>query len=429
MMHHINKFEHLEIELETIKLATNNFSDENCIGGGGFGKVYKGELLQQKGNKVVAFKRLDPKFGQGNPEFWKEIVMLSMYKHENIVSLLGFCDKNDEKILAYEYVSRRSLDSYLNDDDLTWIRRLQICIGAAQGLAYLHNPGGTQQRVLHRDIKSSNILLDENWNANISDMGLSKFGPANQQYTFLVSNTVGTLRYCDPLYIETGLLTNESDVYSFGVVLFEILCGRLCMKTKNGVPESLTSLVRHYYPQNKISEIVYGNIKEGMNPKSLETFATIAYRCLKRDLEKRPLMNDVVSALENALEYQHGGNPGPIITKQRDPKGYTSGKRDYTLGESAQAWIHPQWIMTPESESDYSESEEDESSSYMKGRKIPESDEDNSDEDEDESSSYKKGRKTPESDEDDSESEKDESSSYKKGRKDKKGKKKSKQIS
>ncbi|CAI9284882.1 unnamed protein product [Lactuca saligna] len=306
MMHLINKFEHLKIQLEAIKLATDNFADENCIGRGGFGKVYKGELLHSKGKIVVALKRLDPKFGQGNPEFWKEIIMLSVYKHENIVSLLGFCDESNEKILVYEYASRRSLDSYLNDDDLTWIRRLHICIGAARGLAYLHNPGGTQQRVLHRDIKSSNILLDENWNAKISDLGLSKFGPANQQYTFLVSNVVGTLGYIDPLYIETGLLTKESDVYSFGVVLFEVLCGRLCISNENGIHQSLTALVRRYYPQNKISEMIYSNIKDGMDPRSLDMFTTIAYQCLKGDVEERPLMTDVVIKLQSALEHQFG---------------------------------------------------------------------------------------------------------------------------
>ncbi|KAL4581450.1 hypothetical protein LXL04_017665 [Taraxacum kok-saghyz] len=306
MMHLINKFEHLKIHLEALKSATNNFSAENCIGRGGFGKVYKGELVHSKEKVVVALKRLDPRFGQGNPEFWMEILMLSLHKHENIISLLGFCDENNEKILVYEYASRRSLDAYLDHDDLTWIRRLKICIGAARGIAYLHNPGETQQRVLHRDIKSSNILLDENWNAKIADLGLSKFGPANQRYTFLVTNTVGTLGYCDPVYIETGLLTKESDVYSFGVVLFEVLCGRLSISNNNGSTESLIGLVRQYYPQNKISDIIYSNMKEGMNPKSLDIFIQIAYRCLMRDIEKRPLMSDVVSILESALEYQLG---------------------------------------------------------------------------------------------------------------------------
>ncbi|PWA36234.1 Protein kinase, ATP binding site-containing protein [Artemisia annua] len=166
------QFEHFKIKLESIKLATNNFADANCIGKGGFGEVYKGELVHSKGHTVVALKRLNRKFGQGDPEFWKEIIMLSLYKHDNIVSLLGFCDESGEQILVYEYASRRSLDFSF----------------------------GTHQRVLHRDIKSSNILLDENWNARISDMGLSKFGPANQQITFLVSDAVGTFGCCGPEY-------------------------------------------------------------------------------------------------------------------------------------------------------------------------------------------------------------------------------------
>ncbi|GJY41665.1 protein kinase, ATP binding site-containing protein, partial [Tanacetum coccineum] len=292
-------FQHLKVELQAIKSATNGFDDSHCIGKGGFGKVYKGELVHSKGQSVVAIKRLDRAFGQGDPEFWKEIIMLSLYRHDNIVSLLGFCDDCGEKILVYDYASKRSLDLYLNDKDLTWVQRLEICIGAARGLAYLHNPGQTQQRVLHRDIKSSNILLDENWNARIADLGLSKFGSANQRYTFLVSNGVGTIGYCDPLYLETGLLTKESDVYSYGVVLFEILCGRLCISYKHD--ERLTALVRECYKQNTIAEIVYGNIKDEINPQSLKAFTTIAYQCLNLDQEQRPLMTEVVKELESAL--------------------------------------------------------------------------------------------------------------------------------
>ncbi|PWA77522.1 Protein kinase, ATP binding site-containing protein [Artemisia annua] len=216
----------------------------------------------------------------------------------------GFCDESNEKVLMYEYASRGSLDLYLNSEDLSWVQSLRICIGAARGLEYLHNPGKTQQRVLHRDIKSSNILLNENWNAKISDLGLSKFGPANQQYTFLVSNTVGTIGYCDPLYVETGLLTKEYDVYSFGVVLFEILCGRLCIDNKNDKCRSLPRLVQEYYEQNKIKEIVYGNIKDEIESSSLEAFTTVAYQCLKRNLRERPSMTKVLRILENALRYQ-----------------------------------------------------------------------------------------------------------------------------
>ncbi|PWA93462.1 toll/interleukin-1 receptor (TIR) domain-containing protein [Artemisia annua] len=295
---------HLKIELEAIKSATNNFDDAQCIGKGGFGKVYKGELVHSKGRSVVALKRLNRTFGQGNVEFLREVIMLSLYKHDNIVSLLGFCNDYDEMILVYEYASKGSLDLYLNDKDLTWVQRLKICIGVARGLAYLHNPGDTQQRVLHRDLKSSNILLDEHWNARITDFGLSKFGPANQIYTFLVTNAVGTIGYCDPSYIETGILTKESDVYSFGVVLFELLCGRLCIGNNRDERQSLIKLVHESYKQNTIDEIIYGNIKDEINPHSLKVFTTIAYQCLKRERKERPVMTEVVNVLERALQLQ-----------------------------------------------------------------------------------------------------------------------------
>ncbi|KAJ0609053.1 putative protein kinase RLK-Pelle-DLSV family [Helianthus annuus] len=209
IMFAIKEFKHLRIELRAIKLATNNFDDKNYVGKGGFGKVYKGELVHSEVRTMVAIKRLDRAFGQGDTEFWKEIMMLSLYKHENIIPLVGFCDENDEKIIVYEYASNKSLDLYLSNTNLTWIQRLKICVGAARGLEYLHNLKGTQHRILHRDIKSSNILLDENWKAKISDFGLSKLGPANQEYTFLVSHAVGTVGYCDPLYAESGFLTKE----------------------------------------------------------------------------------------------------------------------------------------------------------------------------------------------------------------------------
>ncbi|GJV56059.1 kinase-like domain, phloem protein 2-like protein [Tanacetum coccineum] len=280
-----SRFRSLRIELEAIKSATNKFDDAHCIGKGGFGKVYKGELIHSKGRSVVALKPLECAFGQGNPEFWKEIIMLSLYKHDNIVSLLGFCDDCGEMILVYEYASKRSLDLYLNDKDLTWVQRLEICIGAARGLAYLHNPGRTQQRVLHRDIKSTNILLDENWNARIADL---------------------------------GLLTKESDVYSFGVVLFELLCGRLSIGNSQE-RQPLTELVRKCYKQNTMDEIIFGNSKDEINPHSLKTFITIAYQCLKREREQRPLMIKVVKVLESALQLQVSNVPPPPSLSPAEP--------------------------------------------------------------------------------------------------------------
>nr|XP_043626755.1 probable serine/threonine-protein kinase PBL26 isoform X2 [Erigeron canadensis] len=319
-MAHEKQFNHLKIPLEIIKSATNNFDKENLIGEGGFGKVYKGLINHSMGQHTkVAFKRLDHAFGHGAPEFWKEIMLLSLYTHENIVSLLGYCDDFGEKILVYEYASKKSLDLYINSGELSWVQRLHICIGAARGLAHLHTPSDTQLRVLHRDIKSSNILLDDNWNARISDFGLSKFAPVNKHFTYLISHAVGTFGYCDPVYVETGLLTKESDVYSFGVVLFEVLCGRLCIGSNNGDHQSFVGFVQKCYEENKIKEIVFANIKDEINHHSLEQFTKIAYQCLVKNREERPLMNEILKALASALKHQlqmlasNGSKQTPIV--------------------------------------------------------------------------------------------------------------------
>ncbi|KAJ9537424.1 hypothetical protein OSB04_030157 [Centaurea solstitialis] len=298
------QFEHLKIKLEDIQSATDNFSDDNLIGRGGFGKVYKGEISHYKGRSVVAFKRLDRSLGQGNPEFWREIMMLSRYTHGNLVSLLGYCNKRGEKILVYEYAFRGSLDRHLGVIALTWMQRLKICLGVARGLAYLHDPVGTQHIVLHCDIKSSNILLDENWNAKVSDFRLSKIGLANQPDTDVVSNVVGTIEYLDPMSVEMGVLTKASDIYSFGVVLFEALCGRLCFESTNGRYHSLVRMWKKSYKQKKVDEIIFQDMLQQMDVSSLEIFSKIAYQCLHKYCEERPLMANVVRELERALQFQ-----------------------------------------------------------------------------------------------------------------------------
>lgn len=299
MSHHLKQFEHLKIKLEALKLATNNFSNESSIGNGGFGSVYKGKLARTQGRKMVAIKRLDTRHGQGDVEFWKEITILSAYQHENIVSLLGYCDEFGERILVYEYETKGSLDRYLSNHTLTWVKRLMISIGVARGLVCLHSEDGPLQRVLHCDIKSSNILLDENWNSKIADFGLSNIGKANQQMSVVVTHAVGTPGYCDPVFGKTGFLTKESDVYSFGVVLFEILCGRLSTDKPY-----LIKVVDQSYEQNRIEEIIFGSIKNQINPTSFGLFTTIALQCLKEDPEERPLAIHVVRALEAALHCQ-----------------------------------------------------------------------------------------------------------------------------
>ncbi|XP_076936810.1 putative serine/threonine-protein kinase PBL7 [Bidens hawaiensis] len=301
----IEEFDHLKIQLQDIISATENFSTNKLIGRGGFGRVYKGELSLPEGKTMVAFKRLDRRLGQGNVEFWKEIITLSKYRHENLVSLLHFCNEGDEMILVYEHASRGSLDCYLSDVNLTWTQRLKMCVGVARGINFLHDPMGSQQRVIHRDVKSENILLDEKWTAKVSDFGLSKTGPANQPQTYLVSNVVGTPGYCDPLYWEMGFLSKESDVYSFGVVLFEILCGRLCFEYSNGeLSNILVPRWRRCYEEERLDEIILVGLKEQMEPGSLNTFSAIAYRCVKKAREERPMIAEIVNELEFALEQQ-----------------------------------------------------------------------------------------------------------------------------
>ncbi|CAI9263333.1 unnamed protein product [Lactuca saligna] len=301
----LKDFQYLEIGLEEIKSATNTFDKSKLIGEGGFGKVYEGVVSHSKGKSKVAFKRLDSTCGQGDPEFLKEILMLSRYTHENLISLLGFCNQGGERILVYEYACHGSLDRHIRSVALTWRQRLMICVDAATGLCYLHDPKETHERVIHRDIKSSNILLDESWNAKVSDMGLAKIGPANQNQTFLVSNVAGTLAYVDPIYMETSILTKESDVYSFGVVLLEVLCGTLCFEySNNGTRKGLVRTWKKSYKVKDFEKIIFKDMKQQMDPRSLETYSSIAYECLKKSREKRPEMYRVVEELNVALRFQ-----------------------------------------------------------------------------------------------------------------------------
>ncbi|KAF5761532.1 putative protein kinase RLK-Pelle-CrRLK1L-1 family [Helianthus annuus] len=324
----LQQFQHLKIQLEEITSATNNFHNENYIGGGGFGKVYKGEMSHSKGRSMVAIKRLDRRHGQGIPEFLKEITALSRYSHENLISLLGFCYQGDEMILVYDHASRGSLDRYLNSPHLTWSQRLKICLDAAKGLRYLHNPRGTHQRLIHCDVKSANILLDEQWNGKLADFGLSIMGPANEQQSVIVTMAAGTLGYCDPQYAMTHTLTKESDVYSFGVVLFEVLCGRLCCTYSNDrVQQNLVRTWIECYEEKKLNDIIFKDTAIlPLEQSALGIFSDIAYRCLKESREDRPRMAEVVIELATALQYQKGNvnvtvNGHPIPSSQHVDQG------------------------------------------------------------------------------------------------------------
>nr|GEY37595.1 receptor-like protein kinase FERONIA [Tanacetum cinerariifolium] len=209
-----------------IMIATGNFDKSVVIGHGGFGKVYKGEVYNGLSLVVFAIKRLDSMSSQGAAEFWAEVKLLSKLRHCNLVSLIGYCCYRKEMIVVYEYMPNGTLEGHLHKlgTPLSWVQRLKICIGAGRGLHYLHTGTGIEVGVIHRDVKSSNILLDENWAAKISDFGLSRISTINRGGSYVNTLVKGTFGYLDPDYFYTGRLTRKSDVYAFGVVLLEVLC-------------------------------------------------------------------------------------------------------------------------------------------------------------------------------------------------------------
>nr|XP_043639086.1 probable receptor-like protein kinase At5g38990 [Erigeron canadensis] len=296
----------LKLSFKEIDEATINF--KTCIGKGGYGWVYKGTLCHDGKYTTVAVKRLNENLGQGLKEFLTEIQLLSGQHHPNLISLIGYCDEGKEKILVYEFAERGSLDRYIRPGSskttLTWLERLKVCIGAARGLDHLHNHVGEHQTIIHRDIKSANILLDENWVAKISDLGLSKLSLAGFDRSAVISHACGTPGYCEPEYIISGVVKTESDVYSFGMVLFEVMCGRLCnVKEDDGFLLS-ASTAKESYEKRKLDEIIHFSLRKQMSLDSMEKFSTIAYRCLHDSRDRRPSMNVVRKQLERSLKIQ-----------------------------------------------------------------------------------------------------------------------------
>ncbi|KAJ0496045.1 putative protein kinase RLK-Pelle-CrRLK1L-1 family [Helianthus annuus] len=293
--------------LAELQSATKDFDDELVIGQGGFGKVYKGQISSEEGSHVVAIKRLDSTSSQGELEFRAEIETLSKLRHCHLVSLIGYCDDNEEMILVYEYMPNGTLYHHLHkaETPLNWVQRLKIAIGAARGLDYLHTGVGTRHGIMHRDVKSSNILLDENWEALISDFGLSKIGPTNQSSSYIDASVKGTFGYLDPEYFYTRRLTRKTDVFAFGVVLFELLSGRLPVDIRNGEEEcSLVRWAQKCVKERKLDQMVDPNIRGTIFPKCLRRFAQIAYHCLLSVPKERPTMTVVVASLQAILELQ-----------------------------------------------------------------------------------------------------------------------------
>ncbi|KAH1156361.1 hypothetical protein GLYMA_18G270900v4 [Glycine max] len=318
-----------KFSIAEIRAATNNFDELFVVGLGGFGNVYKGYI--DDGSTRVAIKRLKADSRQGAQEFMNEIEMLSQLRYLHLVSLVGYCYESNEMILVYDFMDRGSLREHLYDTDkpsLSWKQRLQICIGVGRGLHYLHT--GTKDVIIHRDVKSANILLDEKWVAKVSDFGLSRIGPTGISRTHVNTQVKGSIGYLDPEYYKRDRLTVKSDVYSFGVVLLEVLSGRqplLHWEEKQRM--SLVKWAKHCYEKGILSEIVDPELKGQIVPQCLHKFGEVALSCLLEDGTQRPSMKDIVGMLELVLQLQEG-----------DVNGVMESGGDYEYGDDVFSSSH-----------------------------------------------------------------------------------------
>ncbi|XP_062008525.1 probable LRR receptor-like serine/threonine-protein kinase At1g05700 [Rosa rugosa] len=295
---------------ELVKI-TNNFA--SIIGRGGFGRVYHGTL---KNDIQVAVKLLTSSSRQGSKEFQNEVKLLMTAHHRNLVSLIGYCDEGDTMALVFEYVANGNLQQHLSDltlDVLTWKERLQIAVDAARGLDYLHN--GCKPPIVHRDLKASNILLNEKLQAKIADFGLSKV-LATESATHISTDAKGTFGYLDAEYCNTGQLNKKSDVYSFGIVLLELITGRApIIRDVEPFPIHICQWVTPIYENMEIEKIVDSKIQGTYNNFSAQKAIEIAMACVRSSAIQRPEISSVYVELKGCLEIEMTSDQVTTVTE------------------------------------------------------------------------------------------------------------------
>ncbi|KHG20856.1 hypothetical protein F383_28408 [Gossypium arboreum] len=283
--------------LRELELATNGLCEENVIGEGGYGIVYSGVLTD--GTKV-AVKNLLNNRGQAEKEFKVEVEAIGRVRHKNLVRLLGYCVEGAYRMLVYEYVDNGNLEQWVHGDvgdvsPLTWEIRMNIIVGTAKGLAYLHE--GLEPKVVHRDVKSSNILLDRQWNPKVSDFGLAKLLCSENSY--VTTRVMGTFGYVAPEYACTGMLNEKSDVYSFGILIMEIISGRSPVDYSRPPGEvNLVEWLKTKVGNRKSEEVVDPKLPEMPASKALKRVLLVALKCVDPDATKRPKMGHIIHMLE-----------------------------------------------------------------------------------------------------------------------------------
>ncbi|XP_024974250.1 probable serine/threonine-protein kinase At1g01540 [Cynara cardunculus var. scolymus] len=284
--------------LRELEAATNGFAAENVIGQGGYGIVYYG-VLETK--TQVAVKNLLNNRGQAEKEFEVEVEAIGRVRHKNLLRLLGYCAEGAHRILVYEYVNNGNLEQWVHGDvgpcsPLTWEIRMKIIIGIAKALTYLHE--GLEPKVVHRDIKSSNILLDKSWNPKVSDFGLAKLLGADRSY--ITTRVMGTLGYVAPEYASTGMVNERSDVYSFGILFMELISGRYPVDYKRPKEEvHLVDWLKKMVNEKCPEKVLDPKMIEKPSSSIVKRVLLVALRCVDSNSEKRPKIGHVVHMLES----------------------------------------------------------------------------------------------------------------------------------
>lgn len=300
----LNRFGSVHLNFSQIAKATHSFSASFKIGEGGFGTVYKGQL---PGGQWIAIKRAKKEHFD-SPEFSSEVEILSKIDHRNLVKLLGYVDKGNERLIVTEYVSNGTLREHLDgqgDKILDFNQRLEIAIDVAHGLTYLHLYA--EKQIIHRDVKSSNILLTESFRAKVADFGFARVGPVDSDRTHISTKVKGTVGYLDPEYMKTYQLTPKSDVYSFGILLLEILTGRRPVEPKRPIEERVTIRWAIYkYNEDDILGIMDPLLNESVDVEILKKMFRVAFQCAAPVRGDRPDMKTVGEQLwAIRMEYQH----------------------------------------------------------------------------------------------------------------------------
>ncbi|XP_061358036.1 serine/threonine-protein kinase PBL34-like [Gastrolobium bilobum] len=292
-----------------LKVATSNFKPQNLLGEGGFGCVYKGWIKENESSSPrplpVAVKTHNQNGLQGHREWLAEVNYLGELRHPNLVKLVGYCIEDDKRLLVYEFMPRGSLESHLFKRSvcLPWNHRMKIMLGAAKGLAFLHEEA--ERPVIFRDFKTSNILLDGEYNAKLSDFGLAKDAPEGD-LTHVSTRVMGTYGYAAPEYVMTGHLTSKSDVYSFGVVLLEMLTGKKAMdKTRPRGEHHLVEWARPLLNKRNYFQLIDPKLQVHFSQKGAYMVMKLASHCLVGDPKTRPLMSEVVRVLKSLPPYKN----------------------------------------------------------------------------------------------------------------------------